>query len=148
MPDPTAPALNRLGPEMHGARTLSRRDPVAASVLCRWFSDVCCAQDEDKQLLRNGHVLHEQEKAAQRAARVARKAALGGQDAPLPPSLSLRIGEVSEETVASSRTGSTRNRTASRRKRQAGWGKPTIRHPAPLGSHVVVAFSQTAAAMA
>ena len=91
-------------------------------------------QDEDKQLLRNGHVLHEQERAAQRAARVARKAGLGAQDTPLPPSLSLPVGEVSEETVAGSRAGSTRNRTASRRKRLAGWGKPAVRHQAPTAS--------------
>ena len=96
--------------------------------------DVFCVQDEDKQLLRNGHVLHEQERAAQRAARVARKASLGAQDTPLPPSLSLPVGEVSEQTVASSRAGSTRNRTASRRKRLAGWGKPAVRHQAPTGS--------------
>jgi len=97
-------------------------------------SDIGCVQDEDKQLLRNGHVLHEQERAAQRAARVARKAGLGAQDTPLPPSLSLPVGEVSEETVAGSRAGSTRNRTASRRKRLAGWGKPAVRHQAPTAS--------------
>ena len=93
-----------------------------------------CVQDEDKQLLRNGHVLREQARAAQRAARVARKAVLGGQDAPLPPSLSLPIGEILEETVTSSRTCSTRSRTASRRKRLAGWGKPAVRHQGPVSA--------------
>ena len=118
---------------MHGHPTTSRRDHVAL-LERRVSNDVGCAQDEDKQLLRNGHVLHEQERAAQRAARVARKAGFSAQDTPLPPSLSLPVGEVSDETVASSRAGSTRNRTASRRKRLAGWGKPAVRHQAPTAS--------------